>query len=259
MIKRIFLILASASFTALYFAWPHLMESPQFTTYIEMARIPKLVSLFNDFKVEVVRTNKYEGLSFRLLQRNRDLEAKVSQLRSRVSDLEAQSRFFASRYQQPVAFRSPASLKKERPVDEKNDLVQFATYKWKDKKLLSIARKEWQRENYDKAAQFFYTLLQTYPRSRLIDDEVLFQTAIASLQAKIYGPWAEQALNRLIEEYPRSRYYRGAKLWRALAYFEQGDRERFYQTLEEFRLKYRNTPEWRILSKYYGKTISDHI
>ena len=233
------------------------MESPRIAVSLKTMEIPQIKLFLKNFKAEIIKTNKYEELAFQLLKKNRNLKVKMGQLRSRVSDLEAQSKYFASRYRQPVYFRSPASI--IQPVDKENDLVQFVIYQWKDHKLLKIARKEWYQKNYAKAAQYFYTLIQVYPRSRLIDDVILFQTAIASLQAKIYGPWAEQALNRLIDEFPHSRYYRGAKLWRALAYFEQGNKERFYQTLEEFRLKYRNTPEWRILSKHYGKTVSDHI
>jgi len=42
-----------------------------------------------------------------------------------------------------------------------------------------------------------------------------------------------------------------AKLWLALAQYNQGEHQKFLATVEEFRLKYRNTEEWKILSRYY--------
>lgn len=61
----------------------------------------------------------------------------------------------------------------------------------------------------------------------------------------------EKHLSSLVKTYPRSQFYRGAKLWLALTQYNMGDQQKFLKTVEEFRLKYRNTDEWKILSKYY--------
>lgn len=256
MLKRTFLIVISAGLLALLFGVPHVRNFPQWE---KIKQLPgESWDSFKQFAEWARQTNRYEGVALHLLRENRALKIKIDRLGSRLSELDAQKKFFVSksRHWSSSLSRSPSSV---RPVDEKNDLVQFTTYRWQDRKLLRIARREWVRKNYAKSAQYFYTLIQNYPQSPLINDVVLFQTAIASLQAEIYTPWAQQVLTRLIDDFPRSRYYRGAKLWMALVHFEQGDKERFHETLEEFRLKYRNTPEWKILSKHYEVPKRDFL
>ena len=56
-----------------------------------------------------------------------------------------------------------------------------------------------------------------------------------------------------MNQYPTSQYYRSAKLWKSLTYLQMGDKKKFFATVEEFRKKYRNTKEWKILSAYYEK------
>jgi len=54
-----------------------------------------------------------------------------------------------------------------------------------------------------------------------------------------------------VSKYPKSNFYRGAKLWMAMSEYNTGNHRKFASTVEEFRTKYRNTEEWKILSKYY--------
>jgi outer membrane protein assembly factor BamD (BamD/ComL family) len=56
-----------------------------------------------------------------------------------------------------------------------------------------------------------------------------------------------------MKQYPTSQYYRSAKLWVALTNLKLGEKKKFFATVEEFRKKYRNTNEWKILSNYYEK------
>ena len=223
--------------------------------------VKDIPSRFDHFKKNANQVNRYESMSFRLLQENRQLRVKMRQLSSKVSELKTQNKFFASQYdgyQSKHIQRLPSSVKS--PVDSKNDMVKFKTYRWKDKKLLQVARKEWNRKNYVKSAQYYYTLVQNYPRSSLVNDRVFYETAMASLEAEIYDEWAEYSLEKLIQKYPRSPHYREAKLWMALVSFKQGDKEKFYETLDEFQLKYRNTPEWRVVKGYYKyEKISDRL
>jgi len=41
----------------------------------------------------------------------------------------------------------------------------------------------------------------------------------------------------------------------ALTYLQLGDDQKFFTTVEEFRKKYRNTEEWKVLSPHYEKIV----
>ena len=211
-----------------------------------------LIASLRKFKEKVRVTNRYELVALHLSRENREFRAKISKFRYRISELQAENKFFELKFKQTATALNVAQ--RVSAVDGSNDMVHFATYQWEDRELLKMARYEWQRKNNAKAAQYFYTLVQNYPQSALIDDVVLFQTGVASFQSKIYYSWAENSLGKLISQFPDSKYYRGAKLWRALASFEQGNKQQFYRILEEFRAKYQNTPEGKILSKHYAKS-----
>jgi outer membrane protein assembly factor BamD (BamD/ComL family) len=91
-----------------------------------------------------------------------------------------------------------------------------------------------------------------------MDDSVLFQSGVASYESDKYHDWAIEHLDRLTKEYPNSNYFRGAKLWSALTKLKVGMKKDFFATVEEFRLKYRNTTEWKILSVHYEKIASKY-
>lgn len=259
MIKRLFKILFLGGLLGLIVGFFHLKDFINLKEYSDLQKYSQkyfgqledfnFMESFKQFAEEVKQTNRYEMAALHLAKKNRNLRAKISQLRYRMSELQAQNEFLEVKFKEATT-----PYLSSQPVDKKNDLVKLGTYKWKDQELLKIARKELRQKNNAKAAQYFYTLIKNYPESNLIDDAVLFQTGVTSFQSKIYYSWANDSLTRLINEFPRSKYYRGAKLWRALAYFEQGDKEKFYDTVEEFRLKYRNSPEWKVLRKHYEKT-----
>ncbi|MCY4645235.1 MAG: tetratricopeptide repeat protein [Bacteriovoracales bacterium] len=271
MLKRIFLLFCVAGLSALvvggfYLSKDTSIKEIELAETVEKMGLHKVFDLidnidtsnlaksFEEFKKEVIKTNRYESMALHLRKENRELKVKLGRFESQVSELETQNKFLLSRFRDSKTSisRRPASLKL--PIDKKNDLVKFSTYKWKDRQLLNIARNEWERKNYIKSAQFFHTLIHAYPKSPLLSDIVLFEAAMVSFQSKRYTVRAEKALNRIIKEFPDSRYYRGAKLWAALSHFDKGNEKKFYQTLEEFRLKYRNTSEWKILSRYYEKS-----
>lgn len=197
--------------------------------------------------VKVKEINKYEVAALNLAKENRHLKSRIYTLESKVKELEAKNKFLE--FETKKGMRSPASIKT--PVVASNDLVKFATFNWSDKDLLKIADNEYGKKNFLKSAQFYYTLLEKYPNSKLINDQVLFQTGVSSFESGEYFDWTNESLTRLITQYPASKYYRGAKLWRALSFFKKGNTKEFYQTVEEFRIKYRNTPEWKILSQHY--------
>lgn len=188
---------------------------------------------------------KYEKKSLELARENRALKAKVSDLTYKVNELETKNKYFAS--QVKGTSRGIASVPQTRP----DDLVSYDLYKWSPEKLLAIGEKELHFKNYEKSAQFYNELIDRFPKHNLVDDRVLFGAGVAAFETGKRYDWSEKHLSALVKNHPKSQFYRGAKLWLALSQYQQGDHQKFLATVEEFRLKYRNTDEWKILSRYY--------
>jgi len=138
-------------------------------------------------------------------------------------------------------------------ADAKKDYVEFKTYKWHADDLLKIADKEFKEKNYEKAAQFYTSLINNYGANKSINDELFFKAGIATYESGNHHDWTISHFEALMTKYPTSQYFRSAKLWIALTQLKLGDKKKFYSTVEEFRKKYRNTNEWKILSSYYEK------
>ena len=190
-----------------------------------------------------------EKKALALAQDNRLLQMKISDLEFKISELETKNRFFISQARSKTsgAERKIASI----PQTNTNDLVNFEIYKWTPEKLLAIGEKEFHFKNYEKSAQFYHELLNRFPKHELVSDRVLFGAGVAAFETGKRYELTEKYLDRLVKNYPKSDFYRGAKLWLALAQYNQGEHQKFLKTVEEFRLKYRNTDEWKILSRYY--------
>lgn len=195
---------------------------------------------------------QYEQKALGLARENRLLKARISGLQYEVSQLEAKNRYFASQGKSKAttpaaAARTIASI--AQPNLE--DLVNYEIYKWTPEKLLAIGEKELHFKNYEKSAQFYHELISRFPKHQIVSDRVLFGAGVAAFETGSRFDWSEKHLARLVKEHPKSQFYRGAKLWLALAQYNQGEHQKFLATVEEFRLKYRNTEEWKILSRYY--------
>jgi TolA-binding protein len=183
-----------------------------------------------------------------LAKENRLLKAKLSGLQYQVSQLESQNKFFVAQLKgKETPARSIASI----PAQNPNDLVNYDIYKWTPEKLLAIGEKELHFKNYEKSAQFYNELIGRFPKHELVSDRVLFGAGVAAFETGKHYEWSARHLERLVKNHPKSNFYRGAKLWLALAHYQQGEHQKFLDTVEEFRLKYRNTDEWKILSRYY--------
>lgn len=190
----------------------------------------------------------YEKKALALLKKNQALEAQISDLKFKVSELESKNKFIsANRPSQGEIKRSIASIPRGNP----EDLVNYEIYKWTPEKLLAIGEKELHFRNYEKSAQFYNELIKRFPKHEIVSDRVLFGAGVAAYETGKRYDWSEKHLDRLVKNYPKSEFYRGAKLWLALSQYNQGEHQKFLSTLEEFRLKYRNTDEWKILSRYY--------
>ena len=188
---------------------------------------------------------QYEKKALILAKENRELRAKISDLTYKMNELDSKNKFFASQAQGKS--RSIASV----PQMNANDLVNYDVYKWSPEKLLAIGEKELHFKNYEKSAQFYNELIDRFPKHNLVNDRVLFGAGVAAFETGKRFDWSEKHLSRLVNVHPKSEFYRGAKLWLALSQYQQGDHKKFLATVEEFRLKYRNTEEWKILSRYY--------
>lgn len=190
---------------------------------------------------------EYENKALALAKENRLLLTKISDLEFQVSELKAKSKFMASTAKEVNVDRKIASI----PKTDTNDLVNYEVYKWTPDKLLAIGEKEFHFKNYEKSAQFYHELIHRFPKHELVSDRVLFGAGVAAFETGKRYEWSERYLSRLVSDYPKSDFYRGAKLWLALSQYNQGNHDKFLKTVEEFRLKYRNTDEWKILSRYY--------
>jgi TolA-binding protein len=183
-----------------------------------------------------------------LARDNRLLKLKVSELTTKVNHLDSQNRSYANQLKSGTKVeRTIASI----PKVQANDLVMYEVYRWTPEKLLAIGEKELHFKNYTKSAQFYHELVSRFPAHQIVDDRTLFGAGIAAYESKANYPWAVSHFNKLVKTYPKSPFYRGAKLWLALSHYNMGEHQKFVATVEEFRKNYRNTEEWKILSKYY--------
>ena len=195
---------------------------------------------------------QYEKKSLVLAKENRLLQVQISDLKYQLSQLESKNKYFASQAQAPAkSVAAPERKIASIPKSDTNDLVNYEIYKWTPEKLLAIGEKELHFKNYEKSAQFYNELIHRFPKHELVSDRVLFGAGVAAFETGKRYDWSEKHLERLVKNYPKSEFYRGAKLWLALAQYNQGENQKFLATVEEFRLKYRNTEEWKILSRYY--------
>ncbi len=203
---------------------------------------------------------QFEKKALVLAKKNRLLEKEISNLKYMISKLESERKYLSVQHQikNQIKDQGPERSIASIPKIETNDLVNFDVYKWTPEKLLAIGEKEFHFKNYEKSAQFYHELIHRFPQHNLVSDRVLFGAGVAAFETGKRYDWSEKYLSRLVTEYPKSEFYRGAKLWLALSQYNQGDHKKFATTVEEFRVKYRNTDEWKILSRYY-ENITEKI
>ena len=201
--------------------------------------------LWDDFKQTAKTVHNYEYKALELSKKVRMMERENQQLRSEISKLKAEKDHLA--LNKPQRSRTVASI----PSKKAGDLVHFELYKWSAEKLLGVGAQALHFKKYNKSAQFYNALTKHYPNHKIIDDKVLFEAGVAAYESQKHYDWAENHFQSIVRNYPKSKYFRGAKLWLALSHFYQGDKGKFIETVDEFRKKYRNTSEWKVLSKYY--------
>lgn len=205
------------------------------------------MGIWDDFKSRSEVVHNYENRALQLSKESRELKAQVSKLQYQIQTIEAKNNYLAMKLEKRN--RSVASI----PQQSANDLVKYEVYQWTPEKLLAIGGKEFHFKNYQKSAQFYNAFLSKFPSHQGISDEILFEAGVAAYESKDHYPWAIKHFDQIVKNHPKSKYYRGAKLWLALSHLNMGDHKKFINTVEEFRKKYRNTEEWKILSAYYDE------
>jgi TolA-binding protein len=207
--------------------------------------------------------NHLEDRVVALVMENRELMNEIDRLKFQVSKMETHTKYLQASLNESKSqhdrsatpSRSIASVASFAPGDE--DHVKYDIYQWTPDQIQAIAKAEFKNKNYEKAAQFYQALSMNYPGHKTLDDAYLFNAGVAAYESGRYHQWTLDHLGKLVTEYPTSRYYRGAKLWMALTHLKMGERDQFFETVEEFRKKYRNTPEWKILSAHYEKIVQE--
>jgi len=214
---------------------------------------------FKSIEHKAAQINKYEMVALKLAKENRELHAKVKRLEFEVQKLKQDNAFYEtkklsqSKDEHQTEHGAGRGIASVPTLEVTKDYVEFKTYKWAADDMLKIADKEFKSKSFEKAAQFYTSLATYYPEHKKIDDEFLFKAGISSYESGAHHEWTLKHFEALMTKYPTSTYYRSAKLWVALTHMKLGDKQKFFATVEEFRKKYRNTNEWKILSSYYEK------
>jgi TolA-binding protein len=200
---------------------------------------------WGEFKEQADVVHNYEYKALILAKELRQANQEIEVLRGKISKVSLEKEHLALKVADKT--RTLASV----PLKSKDDLVNFEVFKWSAEKLLGVGEKSLHFKKYEKASQYYQTLVKNYPTNSIVNDKVLFEAGIAAYESKKHYPWAVSHFETIIKKYPKSKLRRGAKLWLALSHYHQGDEKVFLETVEEFRSKYRNTKEWAVLSKYY--------
>ena len=218
--------------------------------------------LMRGIERKAAEVNSYEKKSLGLAKENRELKSEISHLNYKVQAQESENAYLKLQLKElkkgSRGIASVAPFKATAPKKNVKDFVKFDVYKWKAKDLLKTAEKEFNAKNFEKSAQFYSALIKNYPRHAGVDDIVLFQAGLSGFEAGKDYHKSISHFSKLIKKYPSSKFYRGAKLWIALSNLKIGNQDAFFSTVEEFRQKYRNTPEWRILSDKYEEIVEKY-
>ena len=189
----------------------------------------------------VIDKADYKIAALKLARENRQLRASISDLQYQLSSLERERNFLNMKLDET---RGLASTDVHKPVDADNDLVNYAAYKWDFNTLISLADKEFNSRNLKKSAQLYRTASEVFKVS--LDENSYFKAGIASFESG-YNDWSQEFFGELVSKFSRSQYFRPSKLWLALTYQRQGNKEEFEKIKAEFRLNYQNSEEWKIL------------
>lgn len=224
------------------------MKGPKLFLTINAAVLGVLfLGVAGSFVKRAKKINNYERVGLSLIKENKGLKREIEELKFQVNKFKNENSVLALKLEDKI-LRQPASYE---PVDPTNDLVELKTYRWDYSQLLSSANEYFQKQDFVRSAQYFQTILKAFPQHEQLNDDVIYNAAIASFESKLYRKWAKQNFEKILREYPTSTHFRGAKLWIGLINLEEGKKKKFFNVVEEFRKKYRNTKEWELISGHY--------
>ncbi|MCO4792872.1 MAG: hypothetical protein KC493_04115 [Bacteriovoracaceae bacterium] len=203
------------------------------------------------------RINNYERVSLTLSKENRKLQADISRLEFEIQSLKSRNSYLELKLEEKKK-KTNRTIASVGPSMPSNNLVKFDVYKWTPEQMLSTAEKEFERKNFEKSAQFFHSMALNFRGSKLIDDKFYFQAGVAAYESGKHDKWTIYHMEKLVKNYPTSKFYRGAKLWMAMTHLKQGHKGKFFTTVEEFRRKYKNTKEWDILKGHYEEIVQKY-
>lgn len=144
--------------------------------------------------------------------------------------------------------------KKARSIaSTENEFVKEELYSLEDSQLKQIAFKYYHKKEYFLASQYFDVLLKEYPESSVIDDQTYYFAGLAYYRSSQELEQSRECFKKVVEEFPNSEFRLQAKIWIGIAYLQIGKEDKFIEVVQEFKEKYRNTEEWKMLSQYYGK------
>ena len=193
------------------------------------------------------KINNYERVSLSLIKQNNILKKKIQDYEFKLKKYENENSILALKLEDKI-LRRPASYE---PVDPKNDLVELKTYRWDFSQLWSSAKESFVKKDYVRSAQYYQTILTAFPQHEKINDQLIYNAGVAAFESRVYDDWAKRNFEKLVEEFPTSEHLRGAKLWIGLVDLRKGEKKKFFNVVEEFRKKYRNTKEWELISGHY--------
>lgn len=173
-----------------------------------------------------------------------ELESQVVDLKFEITRLKTENEMLTEEANQRQIRRTVASV-------VENDLVQFEIYQWKEIQLWQMAQKNFDEKNYEKASQFYASLVKNYPESDKINDLMYFNLGISAFYSKNFKQ-AKEAFQFIVTNYQSSSFFVKSKAWIGLTAFYEQDIISFKNSVSELRDKYRNTDEWKMISKYYG-------
>ena len=201
--------------------------------------------------------NNYERVALRLSHETRALQTKISGLEFELQSLKSRNQYLELKLNEKnkEVKREIASIIPRLPKD---NFVKFDIYHWSKEQLLGTAKKEFKNKNYEKSAQFYHAVSLNYKGEDILTDRYHFEAGIAAYEAKKYDDWTVFHLSSLVSKFPSSKFYRGAKLWLAMTNLRMGNQKAFFQTVEEFRKKYKNTKEWDILKGHYETIVQKY-
>ncbi|ATH08617.1 hypothetical protein BIY24_11875 [Halobacteriovorax marinus] len=211
----------------------------------------------NHIEERSAQINHQEDTILQLSKEKRELKYEISKLKTEIAALETKNQYLSVQLKESMGEKPARKIASVAPVYDTGDMVKFDVYKWTPEQMLAVAKKEFSLKNFEKSAQFFDTYKHQFPTKKM-DDQFLFQAGVAAFESGNHYDWAITNFEKLVEAYPTSEFYRGSKLWMALANLKIGNEDKFFSAAEEFRKKYRNTPEWKILSSHYEKIVQRH-